>query len=115
MRDPAHLPTALHSLTRSVQLGPDQSSVGHPGLIQPRQSGSNLHSAFCASCSAPGSCNMAGHAKPININGLQEFAVSQFMKMGIKQVCKGAQCGVYMELVPNAGANEKGRLCCTHA
>jgi len=64
-----------------------------------------------------GSCNLAGHAKPVNINGLQEFAVAEFMKWGIKQVCNtdiSANPEPYMQKIGIIGAGPAGLACANY-
>jgi len=64
-----------------------------------------------------GSCNLAGHAKPVVINGLQEYACSEFMKWGVKQICtadNSANPEPFLQKIAIIGAGPGGLSCANY-
>jgi len=64
-----------------------------------------------------GGCNVAGHDKPININGLQEFACAEFMKWRVPQICTvdtSVDPEAYAQPIAIVGAGPSGLACANY-
>lgn len=64
-----------------------------------------------------GSCNLAGHDRPVVINGLQEFACSEFMKWGVKQISTAdtsANPEPFAQPIAIVGAGPAGLSCANY-